>query len=156
MLEAVEITRANLRDYLDLALAPGQEKLVAPNAVTVAQAHYEPGSWVRGLAAGGTPVGMMAMIDVSALGEPAEPGDPENWAYLWRLMIDAKHQRMGYGTEAIEIAFAQARAWRRPTLALHVEVDGPNARAFYERLGFVATGRIDRNERFMTAPVPSC
>ena len=63
--ELVEITKANLRDYLRLKAAPAQEHLVAPVAVSIAQAHFHPEAWFRGIAAGGTAVGFEPTGEVS-------------------------------------------------------------------------------------------
>ena len=63
MLERREITRETLSPILKLKVRPGQEHLVAPNAVTVAQCAYEqPGGYVWGLWDGEQPVGLIAMI----------------------------------------------------------------------------------------------
>lgn len=158
MLRAVEITRDTVDDYLRLKVTPEQEaaSLVAPNPVTVAQQRYEPGSLLRGLEVGGTPVGLLAMIDFGAPerdGINPGPPDPRDGALVWRLMIGAAHQRQGYGRAALELARQQARDWGRRQILLWV-VDVPaGAMAFYRHLGYRPTGQIEDDETEMARPV---
>jgi hypothetical protein len=49
-IELAEIHKDNLRDFLRLKVAPEQERFVAPNAVSVAQAYfYRDTAWFRGI-----------------------------------------------------------------------------------------------------------
>ncbi len=48
----VAITKDNLREFLRLKVAPAQERLVASNAVSIAQAHFHPEAWFRGIVPG--------------------------------------------------------------------------------------------------------
>ena len=151
MIEARKINRGNLDALLDLEVRDDQKQLVASNAVTIAQAHYEPAAWLRGLWAGDRAVGLLAMVDFGPEHPAIRSGDPQNAAYLWRLMIDAAQQRKGYGRGAIELAFRQARDWGRDALCLHVAEQDGNALPFYKRFGFAPTDRVDNGERFMVA-----
>ncbi|MGI9507720.1 MAG: GNAT family N-acetyltransferase [Geminicoccaceae bacterium] len=150
MIEARDITESNIDDLLRLDVRDDQEHLVASNAVTIAQAHYRPHSWVRGLWSGEKAVGLIAMIDL----QDADEDDPQNAAYLWRLMIDADHQGNGYGRQAIDLAFEQARRWQRDTLCVHVCEGKGSALELYRRFGLEPTGRIDDGEIFLVGPVP--
>ncbi len=154
MIEAREIERATVDDLMDLRVHESQRHLVAPNAATIAQGHYEPYAWVRGLWAGDTAVGLIAMVDFRPDDPEYDPTMPKNTAYLWRLMIDVGHQKKGYGRDAMHLAFAQARAWGRETLCLHVIEEPGNALDFYRRFGFERTDRVDEGERLLVAPVP--
>lgn len=79
-----EISRETLRPILQLAVAPEQRRFVEPNPVSISQAHFCPGSIIRGVYAGETPVGFMSLQTRPEL-------------YLWRFMIGAEHQGKGYG-----------------------------------------------------------
>lgn len=139
MLERREIDRHNLSPLLKMSLRPDQAHLVAPNPVTIAQAAYEPGSYVWGLWDGDTAVGLLAMIHPHEYPDLEDGDDPEG-AYIWRLLIDVAHQGKGYGRAAIDLAANQARAWSLPRLSVSV-VDAPDSNiGFYERLGFRRTG----------------
>ncbi len=146
MLERREITRETLNAVMRLKLRPGQEHLVAPNSVTIAQASYEqPGGYVWGLWDGDDPVGLLAMIHPREYPH-IEPGDDLDGAYIWRLMIAADHQGKGYGAAAIAECRVQARNWGLPRVATSV-VDAPDSSiGFYERLGFGRTGAVVDDE----------
>jgi diamine N-acetyltransferase len=47
-----EVTADTVRAICRLQVGPGQEQLVAPNAVSIAQAHFEPKAWFRAVYAG--------------------------------------------------------------------------------------------------------
>lgn len=155
MIEARAVERANLRTLLSLKVGDDQRHLVASNAVTIAQVHYEPYSWLRGLWVGEEAVGLIAMIDLKPDHPDMAPNDPKNAAYLWRLMIAAAQQGKGYGRQAMGLAFGQARSWGRDMLCLHVSEREGNASAFYRRFGLHPTGRIDDGEAFLAGPVPA-
>lgn len=83
--------------------------------------------------ADGEIVGFMILSAVS-------PGEP--LPYLWRFLIDRRHQRRGVGGRAIRLLADQLRADGRDALLLSW-VDAPGGpRPFYERLGFVPTGVV--------------
>lgn len=154
-IEAREITYFNVDQLLGLAVRDDQTHLVAPNSVTISQASYMPNSWMRGLWLAGDAIGLIAMIDLH--GDHPEINDctPANVAFLWRLMIDASHQGRGYGGQAIDLAFEQARRWRRETLYLSVAQGGGNALEFYRRFGLEPTGEVDDDELVLSGSVPA-
>ena len=155
MIDAREIDRSTLGDILDLTVRDDQRHLVAPNAITIAQAHYEPFTWVRGLWAGDTAIGLIAMVDLHPDHPDLTPDDPKNAAYLWRLMIDKGHQGKGYGRAAVQIAFQQARVWGRDTLCVDVADVEDGALEFYRRFGLAPTDRVVHGERMLIGPVPA-
>jgi diamine N-acetyltransferase len=151
-LERRRVERDHVGPLIRLAVGEGQGGLVAENAKTLAQAAYETGSHVWGLWVGEESVGLMAMIDPRGYPWLEEGDDPEA-AYLWRLMIDARHQGRGYGRAALEEAVAVAREWGLPRLALSV-VDRPgSALPFYEAAGFRRTGRVVEGEAVLSREV---
>ncbi|MGI9504416.1 MAG: GNAT family N-acetyltransferase [Geminicoccaceae bacterium] len=154
MIEPREITYWNVDLLLGLRVRDDQTDLVASNSVTIAQAHYIPNSWIRGLWAGGDAVGLIAMIDIHPDHPEADEYTPGNTAYLWRLMIAAPHQGRGYGQQSVELALEQARRWRRPRLSLTVAQGDGNALAFYRRFGLEPTGQVDDDEIVLIGPVP--
>ena len=50
--ELREITSETVRQVTALAVAPDQEGYVAPNAISIAEAYFEPKAWFRAIAAG--------------------------------------------------------------------------------------------------------
>lgn len=154
-MERRPVTRETVDALIGLDVAAGQEGLVAPNAVTLAQAAYEqPGAYVWGLWDAAVPVGLMAMVHPGEYPWLDNADDPEA-AYLWRLMIAARHQGRGLGRAAVGEAFAQARAWGLPRLAVTVVPRDGSALGFYERLGFARTGRVVDGEVQLIASVRS-
>ena len=145
----VEITLENLTAVLNLAVSPAQQNFVASNARSLAQAHYHPEAWPRALATGdpagdatGTSFVGFVMLDVQA--------GPDT-IYLWRLMIDAAHQRSGYGRGAMAAIVAHVRTLPGITRLLLSFVDAPGSpEPFYARLGFIRTGNcIDGEEEML-------
>ena len=142
------VSRADVTALCRLDVRGDQGGRVAPNAVTIAQAAYEPGAHVWGLWDGDAPVGLMALIDQAEA--DLDDGDDPRCAFLWRLMVDAAHQGRGHGAAALRIAEARSRAWGKPRLVTSA-VDLPEgAAAFYERHGFRRTGRVLDDEVELT------
>lgn len=136
-----EVTKQNLREILRLKVGDSQERFVASNAVSIAQAHFDPDvAWFRAIYDNDQPVGFVMIDD-----NPAIPRYT-----LWRFMIDHRFQRKGLGRAAIEAVLAHVRG-RPGASELYTScVDaagGPGP--FYERLGFAYTGETDEGERVM-------
>ncbi len=140
-----EITKENLSDILRLKVAPQQEHFVASNAVSLAQAHFEPETpWFRAIYAGEMPVGFL-MLEY----------DREYETYnLWRFMIDERHQGRGYGRRALALLFAHVKTLPRAdafyTSCAPAE-GGPGP--FYEKMGFAYTGEEEDGELWMRREV---
>ncbi|ASO20305.1 diamine N-acetyltransferase [Actinoalloteichus hoggarensis] len=129
------VTPENVREACALAVAPEQEAVVAPVAVSLAEAYAQPETtWPRLVYDGDDLVGfVMAGFD------------PENPVELfrcgvWRLNIAAGRQGRGYGRFAVEQLCAEARrrGQRRVTVMWEVHPAGPED--FYRRIGFTPTG----------------
>ena len=133
----VEVTGETVRSICRLEVGPDQLHFVAPNAVSFAEALFEPKAWYRAIHADGVLVGFLMLYD-----DPDEPA-----RFLWRFMIDARHQGKGYGAKAIELLVAHVRA-RPGAVELKTSwVPGPGSpEGFYRRLGFEPTGEIDDGE----------
>lgn len=147
----VEITAANYREAFRLKVRPDQERFVASNAISIAQAHFHPEAWFRLLVAGGTPVGFAMLEDWTAFPDIA----PDDWKAdpyvgLWRFMIDQRYQRLGFGARAIEalIAHARTRPGARCMILSFVPEEG-SAEPFYRRFGFTPTGEVAEGEHVM-------
>lgn len=139
-----EVTKDTVRAVLGLKVAPRQEHLVASNAFSIAEAHFSDIAWFRAIYAGETPVGFIMLADDAA--------KPEY--YLWRLMIDARHQGNGYGRRAIGqlIDYVKTRPGATELLVSYVPGDG-SPRDFYLKLGFQDTGRVDEDEIVLRLPL---
>ncbi len=134
------VTPDNLRAVFRLKVAPEQEQFVASNPISLAQAAYAPLAWPRVIYAGETPVGFVMLHD--------DPFKPEY--YLWRLMIDARYQRMGFARQALEqvIEYVLGRPNATELRLSYVPAAG-GPQPFYACFGFVETGEVDEGENVM-------
>ena len=72
----------------------------------------------------------------------------EPYYYLWRNMIDEKHQNKGYGRAAMELLIAEAKAGKYGEANAFYTGSAPESPVtakFYGSFGFVNTGEIDRD-----------
>jgi diamine N-acetyltransferase len=132
-----EVTRETLRQVLRLGVAPDQKRFVAPNAVSIAQAHFHPDvAWFRAIYADDTPVGFLMLHD-----------DPATSTYfLWRFMIDQSAQGRGYGRRALELLIDHVRTRPSATHLMTSCVPGEGSPIpFYEKAGFALTGEADED-----------
>ena len=141
-----EISADTVRTICALRVAAAQERLVAPNSVSIAQAFFEPAAWFRAIYAGDAPVGFAMLYDPTRATAPERP----DTCYLWRFMIAAEHQRRGYGGAALTQLIAHVRSLAAVTrFLLSFVPDGTGPRDFYARFGFRETGEIDEGEVVM-------
>jgi diamine N-acetyltransferase len=132
-----EITADSVRAICTLAVTEDQLRFVAPNAISIAQAHFAREAWFRAIYADETPVGFAMISD--------KPEVPEY--ILWRFMIDTRHQLFGFGRRAIELLVAHVRTRPGATAFMTSAVPGEGSpQAFYEKLGFAATGDVEDGE----------
>jgi diamine N-acetyltransferase len=132
-----EVTAETVRAICALEVRPGQRGFVAPNAVSIAQAHFEPRAWFRAVYADDAPVGFVMLHD--------DREKPEY--YLWRFMIDGGHQGKGYGRRALDLVVAHVRELPGATALLSSYVPGEEGPGeFYRRYGFVETGEVEGSE----------
>lgn len=132
-----EITKENLDEILDLKVTKNQENFVASNAVSIAQAHfYQEIAWFRAIYADETPVGFIMLED-----------DRVNSLYhLWRLMIDARFQKCGFGRRAVELAieYIKTRPGAKVLSTSYFPGEGSPGK-FYEKMGFTYTREMDED-----------
>jgi diamine N-acetyltransferase len=139
-----EVTADTVRAICRLDVRPQQRGYVAPNAVSIAQAYFQPRAWFRAVYADETPVGFVMLHE-----------DPDKEEYfLWRFMVAAEHQGRGYGRRALDLVVdhVRERPGARELLSSYVPGDdGPGE--FYRRYGFVETGELDDGEAVIRLPL---
>lgn len=142
--QLVEITKDTVRAVCRLDAGDGGRQ-VAPNAFSMAQAHFAPEAWFRAIHAGDELVGFLMLYDPSLAEAPEEKE-----FMLWRLMIDARFQGRGYGAAAVDALAAHVRT-RPGGDALYVShvKDEPRLARFYASLGFAYTGDEEDGELWM-------
>jgi diamine N-acetyltransferase len=143
-----EITRETVLAVCKLD-AGDDGKQVAPNAVSIAQAHFQREAWFRAVHDDETLVGFVMVYDPTLVERPEEPD-----FFLWRLMVDRAHQGKGYGAAAVEAVLDHLRSQRdaRRLLVSHVK-GAERLPRFYQSLGFVYTGAEDNGELVMERPL---
>jgi diamine N-acetyltransferase len=126
-----EVTKENVNSVCNLEVKESQRGFVANNAVSLAQAHFEPKAWVRAMYADETPVGFVMLKD-----------DPdEEKYYVWRYMVAGEFQGLGFGKRAMEqvIEYVRSRPGATELTLSYVPGEG-SPRELYMRLGFEDTG----------------
>lgn len=140
----VEITPDTVRTVLALRTHPSQQRFVSPMPNSFADALFPPlvngvpvTPWLRAIEADGELVGFVMIAEATA----AHP-DP----FLWRFLVDRRHQRRGIGDRALNLLIDRLRAegHRRLLVSWHPGHGGPEP--FYVQRGFKPTGVVEDGE----------
>ena len=136
-----KVTKENLWDIFKLEVAPEQSKYVATNEMSIAQAYFDREiAWFRAIYADEMPVGFLMLSDDASKQE----------YFIWRLMIDAQYQKLGFAKKTMELLFdyVRTRPGAKEILVSYRPGDeGPQG--FYEKLGFTPTGDVEDGEVVM-------
>ena len=159
MIRLEKIGPENLWDVIDLKVKREQKHFVASNIVSIAQAYAAIGTactaFPFAVVNGRKPVGfLMIGFNEAALYDYDKDGDkaPEvlkNNYSIWRLMIDKRYQKRGYGKEAIKLAldFIRTRpCGKAEYCSLSYEPENTVAAKLYHSFGFVENGEMDGDE----------
>jgi diamine N-acetyltransferase len=151
-IELREITDENRAAVTALHAGPAEGRFVSSVADSLAEAAETPeGSpWYRAVYADGEPVGFV-MLSWNVTPRPPDIFGP--W-FLWKLIVDERHQGRGIGRAIVERVVELIRAaGATELLTSHVVAEG-GPDGFYERLGFVPTGAFDpEGERILRLDV---
>lgn len=129
MLHLETITKDNWIKAISLRVREDQEKFVASNAVSLAQLNFLNDFHAKGIYL------REEMIGFALYG--MDEDDHEYWIY--RMMIDQKHQGKGYGKEAIKLVIDDIKMIkedRHKTITLSYEPTNGHAKRVYEKVGF--------------------
>ncbi|MEK5183855.1 GNAT family N-acetyltransferase [Solibacillus sp. FSL W7-1324] len=129
MLHLKTITKDNWIKAISLKVREDQVNFVASNAVSLAQLNFLENFHAKGIYFGEEMVG----FTLYGLDED----DHEFWIY--RMMIDEKHQGKGYGKEAVRLVIEDIQTLKEPrhqTITLSYEPDNEHAKRLYEKMGF--------------------
>lgn len=143
------VTDADRAAALAVRRGPGQDEFVASVETSLAEAVLYPEACARYWAIhdGDAIVGFAMISD--GISEEVLAADPTLLGpfYLWRLLIDDRHQRRGYGTAALDAiaAYVRSRPGARKLIVSAGQGEG-SPQPFYERYGFVPTGEIHEDE----------
>jgi len=121
---------------LSETLTPQQRKMVADNALSIAQAYFSENAWLRAIYADDTPIGLLMLH----IGSDYADGIDCPGVYLWRFMIAGPYQGQGYGREAIQFLLKHLTSLGIPELYTSYELGEGSPEGFYKKLRFVQTG----------------
>ena len=117
---------------------------MSPIVASLAQAGFPPTyrtvpevPWPRMVEADGELVGFVMVAKPNA-----ESPDP----YLWRLLIDRRHQQRGIGWRVLQGVVDEVRSWGAEGLLVSYVEGVGSPKPFYDAFGFVPTGEIDDGE----------
>ena len=136
-----DITEQNVEAVRALRTTTAQERFVSTVAYSLQEAARHPNEnpWLRAIYAGEQPVGFV-MVAWDFVPEPPHTDGPY---FLWKLLVDHRHQGKGYGRQAVEQVIDLIRAdGGKELITSYVEGEG-NPLGFYTRLGFVPRGDRD-------------
>ena len=145
MIRLEKVTEKTFRAVVRLKTTSEQEKFVAPNVMSLAQA------WLAYDAA----VPLAILDDDTVVGFLMLDWDEdERAAGIWRFMIAAEHQGKGYGRAALCEALRMIREAGKFDL-VHLDFVPGNtvARDLYCSLGFRENGKMEEDEIIMTLPL---
>lgn len=141
----VELTHENAWAYGRLRTHRTQERFVATMDQSYTDALFpepEDGQPVlpvlRGIEADGEPAGFLMWADAINEGTP----DP----YLWRFLVDRRHQGRGVGRRALELWTADLRSAGHSAVETSWVQGTGGPEPFYLAAGFVPTGEMDDGE----------
>ena len=142
MISLRPITDANRQEVEALRVSPAQEQFVSDVVESLQEAAEYPGAhaiyWA--VYAEETPVGFVMIAD--------EVDSPDYIPqFLWKLLIDERHQGRGYGKATLDLIVEYFRGRPGVETVTTSAVPGEGSPVtFYEHYGFVRTGEIDDGE----------
>ncbi len=137
MLKLMDIDSENFWDIIKLKVTKQQEEFVASNTFSIAQSKVQPECIPLAIYNDETPIGFL-MYCMDSI-------DKEYWIY--RLMIDTKHQSKGYGRKAMELLINRIKEDKEHhVIYLSFEPENELAKSLYESMGFIPDGRIVEGE----------
>ena len=153
MIHLEKIDSTNVWEIIDLKVFKSQKSFVAANEISIIEAYIaitgNGYAFPFGIYDSEKPVGfLMIGYDVDDYWTDAPEIAKGNYS-LWRLMIDKRYQKRGYGKEAIKLALDFIRTWpceKAEYCWLSYEPDNEVARQLYRSFGFEETGEMDGDE----------
>jgi len=140
----VEITEENRDAVCALRVNPGQERFVASVARSLEQAATTPEGepWYRAVYSGDEPVGFVMLSWNVPPGRPGVIGP----YFLWRLLIDGRHQGLGFGSAVLAQVVDLVRADGGTELLTSYQPGEGEPWPFYRKFGFELTGEVEDGE----------
>ena len=146
-----EITEDNAGSVRALRTRPDQKRFVSSVVDSLAEAAEVPEAnpWVRAVYTDDQPVGFV-MLAWNV--DPQPPGIIGPW-FLWKLLIDHRHQRLGYGHQVMRQIVELIRSHGATELLTSYSLGDGSPADFYKTLGFVPTGDVHEGEVLARLPL---
>ena len=158
MIHLEKIDVKNVWDIVDLKVAKAQKHFVSSNTGSILEAYTAIGTdcnaFPFAIYNDNKPVGFLmigynegALYDI--WGDVESPTVYRNNYTLWRLMIDKRYQKRGYGTAAIKLALDYVRTFpcgKAEYFSTSYEPDNDVAAKLYKNMGFEINGELDGDE----------
>ncbi|MGI9605979.1 MAG: GNAT family N-acetyltransferase [Acidimicrobiales bacterium] len=93
--------------------------------------------WYRAVEADGQLVAFLMLTEIT---------DAHPEPFLWRLLVDRRHQRRGIGTRVLELVVDQCLEWGASSMSTTWVEGNGSPRPLYEGFGFVPTGELIEGE----------
>ena len=142
-------------DVIRLDIFESQYPFVADNVESLADAYVaitsdEAWGCTFALYDDDTMVGFLLLgYNEAALEGPDAPAALRDNYSLWRLMIDKRYQKRGFGREAVRLALAFVRTWphgKADACVTSYNPENETAKKLYASFGFVENGEMDDDE----------
>lgn len=132
------ITKDNWEEAAHLRILPEQADFIAPNVFSIAESKFHPELNPCAIYAGSTMIGFLMY--------GRDPEDRQYW--LYRFMIDDRHQGKGYGKAALQQLIAVIRALpNAPELNVGFDLENHVAAHLYKSNGFIEGALASWGER---------
>ena len=155
MVHLEKITCKNMEDVISLDIFESQYPFVANNEESLAEAYVaitsdDSYAYPFAIYDDETLVGFLMLgYNEAALEGQNAPASLRNNYILWRLMIDKRYQKKGFGREAVRLALEFVRTWSHGKAEACVTSYNPENKAaenLYASFGFVENGEMDDDE----------
>ena len=155
MVHLEKVTCQNEEDVISLDIFESQYPFVADNVESLADAYIaitsdDAHAYPFAIYDDDTLVGfLMVGYNEAALEGPDAPSALKNNYSLWRLMIDKRYQKKGFGREAVRLALEFVKTWPHGKAEAWVTSYNPDnevAKKLYASFGFVENGEWDGDE----------
>ncbi len=141
MISIKPISRENWQEAARLEVAPDQQDFIEANVWSIAESRFHEQLTAMAICDGRTMVGFLMW------GYSPEDGRP----WLYRFMIDRRHQGRGHGVAALQVLIKRLRKDGLPELNVGYHRDNLVAEKLYLRAGFDKRGLAPWGE--MTARI---
>ena len=146
MISLRPVDQSNYRECIELSVAPDQERFVASNLQSLADAYvYRDGAEPYAVYSEDEMIGFALLF----------PLDEGRGFIIVRLMVDRRFQGRGYGRGALEAIIELVRGRGLSLVRLSVVPENQQALEFYRRNGFVETGELEEGELVMERKLAS-